>query len=168
MKLIKTSLLAVALLFLATSCSKDDIETATEATNYSIDLSLSQKTNWEVADRILELVNEHRQSIGLSTIISDPQYASAYAVDHTDYMIEVDQISHDHFNYRSAAMRDRGAHRVGENVANGYSTAEAVVYAWLNSPSHKEIIEGNYTHSGFGVIPNENGTFFFTQLFYSK
>ncbi len=157
----------MAFLFLATSCSKDSIETSEEV-NYSIDLNLAQETDWQLADDILYLVNEHRMSLGLSTIERDQQYASAYAVKHTKYMIDMDRINHDNFGVRSAGLKDRGAIRVGENVAYGYTSAEDVVLAWLNSPSHKDIIEGNYTHSGFGVIPNENGTFYFTQLFYSK
>ncbi len=152
---------------LFTSCSKDEIETTQEA-NYSIDLNLAQETNWEIADEILVLINEHRVSVGLSEIKRDQQYASAYAVDHTKYMIEVNEINHDYFNVRSEGLKDRGAVRVGENVANGYTSAEAVVNAWLNSPTHLAIIEGNYTHSGFGIIANDNGTYFFTQLFYSK
>jgi len=157
----------MAFMFLFTSCSKDEIETTEEA-NYSIDLNLAQETDWEIANEILVLINEHRVSVGLSTIQKDQQYASAYAVDHTNYMIDVNGINHDNFNIRSEALKGRGAIRVGENVANGYTTAEAVVHAWLNSSSHKAIIEGNYTHSGFGVIPNDNGTYYFTQLFYSK
>jgi len=167
MKTYKLSLLALAFMFLITSCSKDEIETTQEA-NYSIDLNLAQETDWEIANQILVLINEHRTSVGLTTIQSDQQYASAYAVDHTKYMIEVNGINHDYFNIRSQALKDKGAQRVGENVANGYSSAEAVVNAWLNSPTHLAIIEGNYSHSGFGVIPNENGTYYFTQLFYSK
>ncbi len=157
----------MAFLFLFTSCSKDSVETTEEA-NYSIDLNLAQETDWQLADDILDLVNEHRVSLGLSTIKRDQQYASAYAVEHTKYMIDMDRINHDNFGIRSAALKDRGASSVGENVAFGYTSAEDVVIAWLNSPSHKDIIEGSYTHSGFGVIPNENGTFYFTQLFYSK
>ena len=167
MKTIRTSLLAMALLFIVTSCSKDD-SVAVEEVNYSIDLNLALETDWLLADDILALVNVHRVSIGLSAIERDQQYASAYAVSHTKYMIDIDQINHDNFGVRSSALKDRGASSVGENVAFGYKTAEAVVNAWLNSPPHKSIIEGNYTHSGFGVIPNANGTFFFTQLFYSK
>ncbi len=167
MKTIRTSLLAMAFLFIVTSCSKDDGDTI-EAANYSIDLNLAQETDWLIADDILVLINKHRVSIGLSKIERDQQYASAYAVAHTKYMIEMDRINHDNFSIRSAALKDRGAKIVGENVAYGYATAEAVVHAWLSSPSHKNIIEGNYTHSGFGVVPNSNGTYFFTQLFYSK
>jgi len=167
MKTIKLSLLAMVLMFAVTSCSKDD-SNATEEANYSIDLNLAQETDWQIANDILYLINEHRVSIGLSAIQRDQQYASAYAVEHTKYMIEMDRVNHDNFSIRSAALKDRGASRVGENVAYGYTSAESVVYAWLNSPAHKDILEGNYTHSGFGVIPDSNGTFYFTQLFYSK
>lgn len=157
----------MVLMFAVTSCSKDD-SIATEEANYSIDLNLAQETDWQLADDILVLINEHRTSIGLSAIQRDQQYASAYAVEHTKYMIEMDRVNHDDFAIRSAALKERGAIRVGENVAYGYTSAESVVNAWLNSPTHKDIIEGNYTHSGFGVIPDSNGTFYFTQLFYSK
>ncbi len=156
----------MVLMFIVTSCSKDD--NIVEEANYSIDLNLAQETDWLLADDILVLINEHRTSLGLTKIKRDQQYASAYAVDHTKYMIENNRVNHDNFGVRSAALKDNGAKRVGENVAYGYETAEDVVYAWLHSPAHKDIIEGDYTHSGFGVIPNENGTYFYTQLFYSK
>jgi len=157
----------MAFLFLVTSCSKDDNVTIEEA-NYSIDLNLAQETDWEMANQILVLINEHRVSIGLLPIKKDQQYASAYAVDHTNYMIDLSQINHDYFNVRSAALIEKGAIRVGENVAFGYDNAEAVVHAWLNSPAHKAVIEGNYTHTGFGVVPNDKGTYYFTEIFYSK
>tara|TARA_R110000787_G_scaffold109035_2_gene217581 strand:+ start:68437 stop:68940 length:504 start_codon:yes stop_codon:yes gene_type:complete len=167
MKTIKTCLLAIVLSFMVTSCSKDD-SIPTDEADYSINLNLAHETNWELADEILVLINEHRASIDLPSIERDQQYASAYAVRHTNYMIDMNRINHDNFGERSEALKQKGAIRVGENVANGYATAEAVVFAWLNSPTHKHVIEGNYTHSGFGVVPNANGTYFFTQLFYSK
>ena len=157
----------MALICLVTSCSKDEIATPEEA-NFSIDLNLAQETNWELADEILALVNDHRSSLGLSTIKRDQTYASAYAVDHTKYMIDMGRINHDNFNVRSKALKDRGALMVAENVAYGYDTAEGVVHAWLNSPGHKNIIEGEYTHSGFGVLKNPKGTYYFTQIFYRK
>ncbi len=83
-------------------------------------------------------------------------------------MIDLNKISHDNFNIRSAALKDSGAHTVAENVAFGYDSADAVVNAWLNSPAHRKIIEGAYSYSGFGVIQNSQGSYFFTQLFYSK
>jgi uncharacterized protein YkwD len=167
MKLIKTSLLAMVLLMTVASCSKEEAVVLEEA-NYSIDLNLADETDWAMADEILKLVNAHRETLGLSSIQRDQTYASAYAVDHSQYMIDKGIISHDNFGIRSSALKDQGAVIVGENVAYGYDSAEKVVYAWLNSPGHRRTIEGLYTHSGFGIVKNSTGQIFFTQLFYKK
>lgn len=160
-------LMVLSMLVFFTSCSKDEIE-QNEAVTYEIDLSIVQKNDTKMSEEIMVLVNSHRASIGLTPLIMDQAYASAYAVDHTDYMISLSQINHDNFHIRSEALKSRGAVRVGENVAYGYDNAESVVNGWLNSPSHREIIEGNFTHSGFGVFQNDQGRYFFTQLFYLK
>jgi uncharacterized protein YkwD len=167
MKLIKTSLLAMVLLITMASCSKEEA-LETEEINYSIDLNLANETDWVMADEILQLVNEHRETLGLNRIQRDQTYASAYAVDHTQYMIDQGVISHDNFGERSNALKDQGAVIVGENVAQGYDTPEKVVNAWLNSPSHRATIEGHYTHSGFGIVKDDQGRYYFTQLFYKK
>ena len=163
----KTSLLAMVFFTLVTSCSKDDVPTTEEA-NYAIDLNLAQETDWVFADQVLDLVNQHRTSIGLETLKRDRQYASAYSVEHTKYMINKEKISHDNFGVRSKALKNRGAETVGENVAYGYTNAEELVNAWLNSPSHRNIIEGPYNYSGFGILKNNKGQYYFTQLFYRK
>jgi uncharacterized protein YkwD len=165
MKILKLNLLSLLLLFFVTSCQKDEGFIEDEA-NYSIDLNLANETDWQMADEILVLVNLHRASVNLPAILKDQQYASAYAVEHTLYMIEKSEINHDNFNIRTEALKEKGAIKVGENVAFGYTSAESVVSAWLNSPSHKRAIEGNYTHSGFGVMKGSNGGYYFTQLFY--
>lgn len=160
-------LAVLTMLVVFASCSKDEID-ENNVVNQEIDLSIVIKNDVQMSQDILDLVNDHRQTLGLNPLIMDQAYASAYAVDHTDYMIELSQINHDNFHVRSKALKDRGAIRVGENVAFGYDTAEGVVLAWLNSPSHREIIEGDYTHSGFGVFKNDKDRYFFTQLFYLK
>jgi uncharacterized protein YkwD len=167
MKLLKLNLLALVVLCLVTSCQKDDSLSIEEA-NYTIDLNLANETDWDMANEILVLVNAHRTSLGLSEIKLDQQEASAYAVDHSQYMIEMGAINHDNFGTRRQALIDKGASRVAENVAFGYDTAENVVTAWLNSPAHRKTIEGTFTHSGFGVIKNDKGRYYFTQLFYKK
>lgn len=165
----KTNLLLLALigiLSVFTSCTKDELEN--NNIDYVVDLSIVYKNDFEKSNEILQLINNHRSQLGLSTLLLDMEYGSAYAVDHTDYMININQINHDNFPLRMQALQNRGAVRVGENVAYGYTSAQGVVNAWLNSPSHREIIEGNYTHSGFGVFQNNHGCYFFTQLFYFK
>lgn len=160
-------ILLITLLLIVSSCFRDD-SLPLNGGYSQINLNIIYETNWDLADEILHLINEYRTSIGLPSIECDYQYASAYAVHHTNHMIEIDYLNHDNFNERSEALKQRGATRVGENLAYGYVTASNVVSAWLNSPTHKHVIEGNYTHSGFGIIPNENGIYFFTQIFYSK
>lgn len=167
MRLLKTNLLILALICLTISCQKDE-GVAIEEANYSIDLNLANQTDWDMANEILALVNDHRTSIGLTEIKKDQQYASAYAVDHTQYMMEMKQINHDNFGVRSEALKNQGAQTVGENVAYGYTNAEDVVTAWLNSPGHRKIIEGNFSHSGFGVMKTDDNRYYFTQLFYKK
>ncbi len=151
-----------------TSCSKEDAA-ENESVKFDIDLNLVHKNDSEMSARILELVNLHRDSLGLSTLKMDNQYASAFAVDHTQYMIEREQINHDNFGYRSEGIKYYdNAEVVGENVAYGFDTAEKVMNAWLKSPGHRDIIEGNFTHSGFGVMKSDKGRNYFTQIFYRK
>jgi len=131
-----------------------------------IDLNLANETNWELAKEILDLINDYRASVGLNRIKIDKGYASALAVLHTKYMISINKINHDNFGERSEALKYIGIARVGENVAYGYDNAEDLVYSWLKSPTHKRVIEGNFTHSGFGIVQGDSNKFFYTQLFY--
>ncbi len=166
MKNFNFGFIAILITLVFCSCTKDEIES--EQQSITIDLNLSNKTDWQMADQILTLVNEHRASLGKGAITNDATYASAYATDHTLYMIDTHSVNHDDFETRSQALKQRGATSVAENVAYGYNSAEDVVNAWLLSPSHKAIIEGPYTDCGFGVLKAENGQYFFTQIFYKK
>ena len=40
--------------------------------------------------------------------------------------------------------------------------------AWLNSPGHRKNIEGDFTHIGIGVVKNDAGVYYFTQIFLKK
>ena len=85
------------------SCSKEDM--ATEIIeDYTIDLNLAKETNWEMAEEITYYINQHRSSIGLNPIEVDQQHGSAYAVEHTKYMIAVENMNHDNFYYRQQAL----------------------------------------------------------------
>lgn len=169
MRLFKSKLLALVILCLVfTSCSKEDSDEGS-TTKFDIDLALALKNDNQLSSQILSLVNIHRTSLGLSPLKLDTQYASAYAVEHTEYMIELERINHDNFSYRSEGIKYHdGAELVGENVSYGYETAEKAVQAWLNSPTHRDIIEGDFTHTGFGIMKCDKGRNYFTQIFYRK
>ncbi len=121
-----------------------------------------------MASEILYYVNQYRGTLGLEPILMDKTYASAYAVEHTKYMIQQNKISHDNFSDRAEGLNSQGAQAVAENVGFGYNSAKDLVTAWINSPSHRDTMEGNYTHSGIGALQDGSGVYYVTQLFYRK
>ncbi|MDF1517087.1 MAG: CAP domain-containing protein [Lutibacter sp.] len=122
-----------------------------------------------IESEIVSLVNAHRTSLGLNAL-NTLNIVSGVADGHTDYMIEVGQVSHDNFAQRAQTlMNEAGAKTVGENVAYGFSTAEGVVKGWLNSDGHKKIIENpDYTHFGISMETNADNRNYFTNIFIKK
>jgi len=56
----------------------------------------------------------------------------------------------------------------GENLSLGYTTPEAVVKAWMDSPSHKKnILDPDFKYIGIGFYVNNSGTIYCSQLFYT-
>ncbi len=171
MKTFKLTLIYLTLLMIFSSCSKDegvdtDPNTSTANPQSAVQLSLAQESDWPFALEILQLINEHRRTLELNDLAADRSHATALAVEHAHYMIAQGKISHNNFAYRSNILKNLGAVSVGENVAYGYSAAETLVQAWLNSPSHRQVIEGPYTDAGFGIIEDERGVYYFTMLVY--
>ncbi len=122
----------------------------------------------EIEIEILELINDHRIINGLSPL-NDHGTIKAVAFTHTDYMIEVDNVSHDNFFQRKQSLQDNAdATVVSENVAYGFSSAESVVNAWLNSDSHRQNIEGNFTDFDISAEQNEEGKWYFTNIFIKR
>ncbi|KQB39786.1 Allergen V5/Tpx-1 family protein [Flavobacterium aquidurense] len=82
-------------------------------------------------------------------------------------MIANNVVDHNDFTSRSNnIMSVLGAKKVGENVAYNYKTSEAAVKAWLESPGHKENIEGDYTHFGLSVTTDsKTGKKYYTNIF---
>ncbi|WP_299602644.1 CAP domain-containing protein [uncultured Aquimarina sp.] len=149
----------LAIAFVTSCSSEDDADNLSEQNS-----ELVNELN--IADAILTLVNQHRQSQGLSPL-SKNNTAEQLAIDHTRYMISVEQINHDDFAQRSDALNDQeNATASAENVARFYQNAQSVVDGWLNSSGHKDNIEGNYTYTGIAAIKDENGRYYYTQLFY--
>jgi len=117
---------------------------------------------------ILELINAHRINEGLSPL-NNHNTIKAVAYTHTDYMVEVDNVSHDNFFQRKNSLIDNAsATRVSENVAYAFSSAESVVNAWLNSEGHRENIEGDFTDFDISAEQNEEGKWYYTNIFIKR
>ena len=115
---------------------------------------------------IVELINAYRISIDLNplNILNE---ASKEAIVHNQYMIDQGTPSHDYFHQRSQNLINSvDAKSVSENIGYGFSGAESVVLAWLNSNGHKQNIEDpDVTDVGISTKQDENGKNYFTNIF---
>ena len=147
----------LAMVFVAGSCSTDPINST----------EIPPAANAvEVEQELLGIVNSHRIALGQSVLEFSP-VAYEHANDHNDYMVSTGQLSHHNFSARAQQISQQtNAEFVGENVAKGYPTAAEAFSNWLDSPSHKETMEDDFTHTAISVKMDENGTYYYTQLFY--
>jgi uncharacterized protein YkwD len=64
--------------------------------------------------------------------------------------------------------QNANAKMVSENVAYAYSTAQSVVNAWINSDSHRENIEGDFTDFEVSAEQNKEGKWYYTNIFIKR
>ncbi|MCO4274283.1 CAP domain-containing protein [Pseudarthrobacter sp. HLT3-5] len=108
---------------------------------------------------ILAAVNEYRSTKHLPPLTMDRKLNSssqAKAHDlvtnqywsHTapDGSTAWDFINEASYDYKTA----------GENLAKCYDSADAVVNAWIASPSHEAVLVADYQDAGFGLQHNDN------------
>lgn len=162
----KPTLLPVMVLIamLSFSCSTDSLDETAENTTTNIVVPETKVIEIE----IVELINDYRLSMGLNPL-NNMKLIKSQAYSHTDYMIEHDNVSHDNFYQRKTYLiNNAGANKVSENVAYGFTTAQSVVNAWLNSPGHRENIEGDFTDFDISAEQNSQGKWYYTNIFVKK
>lgn len=148
------------------SCSddKDDKETEVE-TVITPETMVTTYNYSDIESETMRLINEHRLSIGLNALKIN-NHISYKCLEHDKYMIQNNVMNHDNFSARAEnIMKLLKGNKVGENVAAKYTTAADVVQGWLDSPGHKENIEGDYTHFGIAVKSDASGNKYFTNIF---
>ncbi|MFB9056574.1 CAP domain-containing protein [Mariniflexile ostreae] len=164
MKLLTKLPLLALLAVMSFSCTTDSLNDSAE----DIQLTLNTPESKAIEVEILNLINDHRLSLGLSPLV-DMTLVKSVAYSHTDYMVDNNVVSHDNFFKRSSFLKQKaGAKTVSENVAYGYTSAESVVKAWLKSEGHKKNIEGDYTNFDISAEENTEGKWYYTNIFIKK
>ena len=135
MKLLTRLPLLALLAVMCFSCSTDNLSKNADALNQN--LIVPQTKTIEI--QILELLNNHRLSIGLNPL------------ENMDII-----------------KTNAGAKVVSENVAYGYTKAETVVNAWLKSDGHRENIEGDFTDFDVSAEQNGDGDWYYTNIFIKR
>ena len=152
----------VAILSITTSCTTDANEKPTQEPSFIVlNYSYSQDELETMA-----IINKYRESKGLNSL-DRINHVSHKSEEHDHYMIANNVVNHDDFVARSEnIIKVLGAVRVSENIAYNYNTSQAAFDAWMNSPNHRENIEGNYTHFGLSIRVNPvNGRKYYTNIF---
>ena len=128
-----------------------------------------------LAQQVLTLTNQHRASIGLAPLASSSTL-TASAVWKSGHMAGNDYFDHNDFAFAPLTSLRSWSTRItdcdypnagrGENIAFGYSSAQAVMTGWLNSSGHRANIEsGSYKAIGIGVVRDSGGRLWWTQNF---
>ncbi|MBV8881150.1 MAG: CAP domain-containing protein [Planctomycetaceae bacterium] len=119
---------------------------------------------------LLRLVNDHRLQLGLAPLIPATRLGDA-ARAHTRHMIDHRFFAHASPEGLTPAERLTLANvdwsSVGENIAAGYSTPQAVFDAWLASPEHRANMESDgFTYAGVGYAQDAEPSVEFPQVHY--
>ena len=115
-----------------------------------------------MAGSVLALINTERARVGCGPVSLNPQLVTA-AQGHSKDMATSNFFAHIGSSGSSVAQRASAAGynwtRVGENIAAGQSTPEAVVAGWMSSAGHREnILNCAFVHTGIGYIYQANDT----------
>ncbi|MGF1596082.1 MAG: CAP domain-containing protein [Acidimicrobiales bacterium] len=116
--------------------------------------------------QILDLANVERGAAGCGPLSLDTRLSAA-AQAHSDDMGAQNYFSHTGLDGSQPGDRARAAgysgSSIGENIAQGYRSPEAVMTGWMNSSGHRaNILNCGHRHLGVGHSANGN---YWTQLF---
>jgi uncharacterized protein YkwD len=123
------------------------------------------------ADRVIELTNAERVNAGLSPLTMNPQLQDA-AQTYSEVLASGGCFDHTCGPVPDVADRDdqagySGWTALGENIAAGYSTPEAVVAGWMASPGHHaNMLSPDFTEIGVGLASGDGefGTYWTEEL----
>lgn len=158
------TMLFIAIFIAMNSCSADTA--AGIENNAPLETLITTYTYNDSELETMQLINDYRVRLGLNAL-QKINHISYKCQEHNNYMIANNVVNHNNFSARSEnIMNVLGAKKVAENVAFNYKTSEAVLQAWLESPGHKENIEGNFTHFGLAVTTDPaTGKKYYTNIF---
>lgn len=126
-----------------------------------------------VEQRLFSLVNEYRLTEGLPPIASS-DVLRAKARTHSENMAQKKvPFNHNGFEERVAEIRNQiDVQYFSENISlsrgNDPNPADAIFASWKKSREHNRNLLGDYNLTGIGVVQNQKGDYYTTQIFIKK
>lgn len=123
----------------------------------------------ELMDSVIKLTNAERSRIGSPALVENERLV-LIAQEMAEDLAKRGSLSHTDTKGRDLAKRiDDGGYAwsaIGENIAYGFSTPEAVVQGWIKSPGHyKNLSNSGFTEIGVGVTIDSKGRVYWAQVF---
>lgn len=103
------------------------------------------------ADDVAAQVNAQRAANGLGALVRDPALDAA-ATAWAQHMASTGTFAHSTNDFRLSYATPGWTSCCGENIAAGYTSASAVMTAWMASSGHRANILGSYTNIGVGHV----------------
>ncbi|HEU4544500.1 MAG TPA: CAP domain-containing protein [Jiangellaceae bacterium] len=120
-----------------------------------------------MANEVIVLTNAERQKAGCPPVANNRTLRNV-ATAHSEDMAERNYFSHTSPEGETPADRAEAAGYDGyggENIALGYSSADAVMKGWMASSGHRDnILNCSFTEIGVGVADSSRGLYW-TQMF---
>ena len=136
------------------------VPTAAPTNTPAADNGNSGTVSTSAGAQVFSLVNEYRQQNGLGSLTRSSALDSAAEI-RANELAQV--FSHTRPDGSSWSTVSSLAY--GENIAMGYSNADKVMAAWMNSSGHRQnILNSSYGSIGIAAV-NINGTMYWVQLF---
>jgi uncharacterized protein YkwD len=139
--------------------------------SFSLTATLRDPTNPPTGGfdaQLLFLVNTARRQNSLREMTIDVRLNAA-AQAHSQDQARMQRMSHTGSDGSTFAPRITCAgyrwFSGAENVAEGFTTAQTVFNAWMNSPGYRANILSNNVHMGAGLATGGNGRMYWTQVF---
>lgn len=123
----------------------------------------------QFAKNALEYTNAYRKKKGLAQVKWHQSIADQATIHSKNMGQGSVSFGHIGFEKRINDIRPK-AYSAAENVFMGNmpgDCAHVAVDSWIKSKGHRKNLEGNYSHCGIGVYKNNQGYWYFTQIFVS-
>ncbi|MCM1496009.1 MAG: DUF4214 domain-containing protein [Bacteroides sp.] len=135
-------------------------ENAASESSSVMNLSISGTYDYDMAYEVLALVNQERQTEGLSPLAMDQDLLNAAMLRAAE-----NGLYFGHTRPDGTSCFTASAKMSGENVAAGSGTASGVMELWMNSSGHRaNILGSDYTSIGIGCFI-QNGMPYWVQVF---
>jgi uncharacterized protein YkwD len=126
------------------------------------DISLIDRVPEVGREQIMFEHNRQRALQNLEPLVEDPLLTQA-SQDWADWMAAARNLVHSRLTVRDPY------HTIGENIAMGFDSIDTVMVGWMQSVGHRRnILNPRFTHAGFGLTRDRDGTPYWCAQFAGK